>query len=698
MEIFIISVLLTINVFNNAQEVVPEDRNNTVLIRLQGGDKPNEGRVEIFHGDSWGTVCDDGWNINGASVVCRMLGYEGALEYIHSGKFGPGEGPIWLDEVSCTGDENNIVECSSQDWGNHDCSHHEDAGVKCNPRKIPGFHLYNQVVQGVDIIRLKAPKGHRHTVPQYHGFVEIFHQDKWHKVCSTSWNQQTANVICGQLGFPAAEKIRNKKTYLSRSKRRHHYWLTNVTCSGVETELSQCRFDTFDISGLTLSECKDGEPLVLQCFVTSLNNHGKNRGRKYKKGRQRKLHQMQVPGTIRLKAGSSMGEGRLEVKRNGRWGTVCHRGFNLLAANVACKELGFGTAKRELRNSFFGKGHGPIWLTNVRCTGNETRLADCLHDLLPNSVNSYEDISSEVCSHHEDIGVSCHMPQLNIQSRVRIVGGRNPMEGRIEVKMRKKWGPVCSDDWTAKEAMVACRQLGLGFALHALKEVYFFPGSVNATNIMMTGLKCSGNEMALHMCKHDGKNLSVCGAHSRSLTPFAGVICTELTPDLIQDIPLLQQSIHIDDQPLHNLYCAAEENCLAPSASKLNWPYGSRRLLRFSTRVWNRGRADFRPARSQDQWIWHQCHGHYHSMAEFTHYDILDLNFTEVAEGHKASFCLEDSQCDPDVSPRFDCDQPGGGVQGIAVGCSDNYQYNIDCQWIDISDVKRGNYLIRYPS
>ena len=51
-----------------------------------------------------------------------------------------------------------------------------------------------------------------------------------------------------------------------------------------------------------------------------------------------------------------MGAGRLEVKRNGRWGTVCHRGFNLLAANVASKELGFGTAKRELRNSFFGKG------------------------------------------------------------------------------------------------------------------------------------------------------------------------------------------------------------------------------------------------------------------------------------------------------------------------------------------------------
>ena len=61
-------------------------------------------------------------------------------------------------------------------------------------------------------------------------------------------------------------------------------------------------------------------------------------------------------------------------------------------------------------------------------------------------------------------------------------------------------------------------------------------------------------------------------------------------------------------------------------------------------------------------------------MAEFTHYDVLNLNFSKIAEGHKASFCLEDSECDADVSARFDCDQPGGGVQGIAVGCADNYQ------------------------
>ena len=41
-----------------------------------------EGRVEIFFGDSWGTICDDGWGLEEADVVCRQLGYDHAEEAI----------------------------------------------------------------------------------------------------------------------------------------------------------------------------------------------------------------------------------------------------------------------------------------------------------------------------------------------------------------------------------------------------------------------------------------------------------------------------------------------------------------------------------------------------------------------------------------------------------------------------------------
>ncbi|XP_066295744.1 scavenger receptor cysteine-rich domain-containing group B protein-like [Branchiostoma lanceolatum] len=104
-------------------------------IRLVGGTSNSEGRVEVFHDGQWGTVCDDGFGLNDANVVCRQLGHGRATAARGSAAFGQGSGKIWLDEVACEGYETYIGGCHHPGWGTHFCEHHEDAGVVCsNPR------------------------------------------------------------------------------------------------------------------------------------------------------------------------------------------------------------------------------------------------------------------------------------------------------------------------------------------------------------------------------------------------------------------------------------------------------------------------------------------------------------------------------------------------------------------------------------
>ncbi|XP_039262609.2 lysyl oxidase homolog 2A-like isoform X1 [Styela clava] len=671
-----------------------------IKIRIRDGPTISEGRIEVLHDGEWGTICDDDWDLNAAQVACRMMGFEGALDFAHSGKYGPGEGLIQLDNVHCDGEEKSLHECEHRGLGVSDCSHHEDAGVKCSPKKLPDYltKQWFAASASFDRMRLKPPRGMKKRLPQIFGYVEIFHDEKWRHICTDGWKKENARVICGQLGFPDASDIGHMYSYLTGKKQKHrNHWLTNLTCTGEETKLVECDYGLLNYTAsescatgeAALIRCTPGDSYTLSAIKKSIRNQ--KGGRHHVPQRYTKPHEL-----IRLKSGSTVGEGRLEVMRNGRWGTVCHSYFDIRDATVACRQLGFGTAKRVYPDAYFGMAHGPIWMTNLNCNGNETNLEDCKHDKISEHYTGYGGVN-DGCTHTQEVAIACHVPDLNIQRRIRIVGGRNPLEGRVEVQIGKKWGPICSDMWTAKEAMVACRQLGMGYALHALKEVWYYPGSDDASSLMMTGVECKGDEIGIQYCHHDGKKLRKCGDSKRTMTPFAGVICTEGSPDLITDIPMLSDSIHMEDRGLSNLICAAEEKCLSSSADELDMrtSYGHRRLLRFSSRVWNRGRADFRPARLPNDWEWHSCHGHFHSMAEFTHYDILSLNKTRVAEGHKASFCLEDTHCDDGVSRRYDCDQPGGGTQGITVGCSDTYLYNIDCQWIDITDLPGGNYLFR---
>ena len=116
--------------------------------------------------------------------------------------------------------------------------------------------------------------------------------------------------------------------------------------------------------------------------------------------------------SVRLVGGSNELQGRVEICSNDTWGTVCDDGWGRVDASVVCRQLGFSAAGRDIRGSIkaqyhevrfligsisrtVGQGTGPIYLTNVRCSGSESGIADC------------PTVPGRMCTHHEDAGVTC---------------------------------------------------------------------------------------------------------------------------------------------------------------------------------------------------------------------------------------------------------------------------------------------------
>lgn len=234
--------------------------------------------------------------------------------------------------------------------------------------------------------------------------------------------------------------------------------------------------------------------------------------------------------------------------------------------------------------------------------------------------------------------------------------------------------------------------MNLGYASHAVTQNYFGPTNLR---VIMSGVKCRVDEISVFNCERDKSENTTCSGR----TKLAGVICADALSDLIIDTTALEKEIQMEHKVLQDLRCAYEESCLAKSATeyfesgRLRNYY--RRLLRFTTKIENRGWDDFRPNAPRGSWEYHQCHGHYHSMENFASYDLLKIDYSVIrAQGHKASFCLEDTECDPGFEKRWNC--TSGGDQGISPGCFDIYSYKIDCQWVDFTDIRRlGSYLLR---
>eukprot|EP00057_Strongylocentrotus_purpuratus_P024855 XP_011679329.1 PREDICTED: lysyl oxidase homolog 2-like [Strongylocentrotus purpuratus] len=187
------------------------------MVRLVGGRRPGEGRVEIYHHGIWGTVCDDFWDIREADVVCRQLGFSGASEPMRGGVFGMGNSRIHLDDVTCEGAEKELSNCSHAPWNDHNCLHGEDAGVIC--------HSLEGAIRLVD-----------GTHPN-EGRVEVYLEGSWGTVCDHHWDISDASVVCNFLGHHEAIQAPGG-AYFGRGSGPIN--LNRMFCKGEEGSLLQC--------------------------------------------------------------------------------------------------------------------------------------------------------------------------------------------------------------------------------------------------------------------------------------------------------------------------------------------------------------------------------------------------------------------------------------------------------------------------
>ncbi|CAG2239596.1 DMBT1 [Mytilus edulis] len=399
-------------------------------VKLVGGNGPYEGTVELNVNGQWGTICGKtDFDINDADFICRMAGYPRALQFYTFSHFGKGNGSIVLSNPHCSGKEDIIDDCGSNGWYySGTCTHNYDAGVVCQRNFTGKF-----TTEG---IRFVGGAG------SFEGRVELNINGQWGTICDTNFDLAAAEVLCRMAGYSRALQFFYGAYF---GEGTGPVFLDRLGCSGNEKHLDSCsssglfasncqhshdigiscqsiRFVDgagpfegrveLNINGQWGTICDkkfglaDAEVLcrmagALQAFVGAYFGEGtgpvflENLGCS---GNEKHLDSCSASGLfstscrhshdvgvaclrVRLVDGFKQWEGRVELKVNGQWGTICgYNGFDLSDAQVVCRMAGFSTSGKiqAFQNAYFGRGIGPVLLGSLNCVGHESHLDSCI--------------------------------------------------------------------------------------------------------------------------------------------------------------------------------------------------------------------------------------------------------------------------------------------------------------------------------
>ncbi|KAF0030889.1 hypothetical protein F2P81_017620 [Scophthalmus maximus] len=233
------------------------------------------------------------------------------------------------------------------------------------------------------------------------GDLQMKHHGVWRGLDSINWNVKTPNIICLHLDCGSSVSPRMTKYSSLRP-----VWRIDSSCVLSTDQLTEClRTDS------TLS--------LYSWFITCSES-------------------VRLNGTNRC-------SGRLEVKSDESWSSVCEGEFDQQVAEVVCRELDCG-APSVLQGALYGEVEAPVWSREFQCEGNESHLLEC---------------HRSTCSSGRALGLTCSGPR-----RVRLVGGASRCAGELEMNHQREWRPVTVGvGWNQISVDKVCTHLDCGSAV-----------------------------------------------------------------------------------------------------------------------------------------------------------------------------------------------------------------------------------------
>ncbi|XP_062609247.1 deleted in malignant brain tumors 1 protein-like [Saccostrea cucullata] len=493
----------------------------------------NSGKVEIFQQQVFGQVCSTYFAEEEANVTCRQLGFLGGVPMTHEAE---DTLPFLLTGLHCHGNESKLSECYQE---LQICYTDQRAGVLCYNSSGVGFSLAESKTSsgGIAVISVDgsgqgwlltgisysgksselardvylssvsclgvensviACKGsgwrnvnrtycnHDNDAGVYCyksvrlsygyqrdnatlGIVEVFQKYYWTTLCADRFDQKDADVVCRQLGYSRARVL--LPGLFGRSGR--YVYTISINCTGNETDILQCEHDT--------GYCSSDNYASLLCTHEDTNP--------------------QLSVNI-----EHSDNGRVMVSQFDVKGTVCRNGWENMAAMVLCREHGFKGGVVYSSSDELAR-YQPIWIGSVKCSGQEKRIVDCVFNY---------SVSPECGYDRSSAGVLCYN---STGMKIRLAGGYNANQGRVEISRDSVWGTICHNRWSTSDADVVCRQLHYASGT-SYRDSYHGAGT---GPVLMDRVSCFGSENSIFECANLGWNQSAdaCKDHSQD----AGVYC-----------------------------------------------------------------------------------------------------------------------------------------------------------------------------